>query len=203
MIRREIKLDCPLFAMVVDMEDLPGYVEFMKRNAHELGRRLGQRFPLATKLSREETLQHVAASISWLCTSYLQDSAYQFFQLEKADQAPGTTLAGNASLFLMLDEMTRRSAARLTIVKQAIAPDDDTVMRYAGCYLAATGAKGSQGFVGGVVQRLVEEQSAVGWTERALAENASNHVWAWYYFVISGVLALAWLLLLAWLILRK
>ena len=124
-----MKLDCPLFTLVVDMEDLPGYVEFMKRNAKELGRRLGQRYPLATKLSREETLKNISASINWLCTAYLQDSAYQFFQLEKGDQAPGTLLTGNANLFLMLDEMTRRSESLTSIVKQAIAPDGDTVMR--------------------------------------------------------------------------
>jgi hypothetical protein len=199
-IRRETKLDCPVMAAVVDMEDLPGFVEFMKRNSRELGRRVGQRFPLATKLSRDETAANIGSSISWLCTSYLQDSAYPFFQMEKADQTPDALLPGNANLFLMLDEMSGRSTSLTTIVKQAIAPDNDAAMRYAGCYLAATGAKGSQGFVGGVMQRLIDEQSAVSWTDRARADDADSHTWGWYYTLFAAVLVIGWVGLLGWII---
>ena len=86
------------------------------------------------------------------------------------------------------------------IIQQAIAPGQEPLFRYAGCYLAATGEKGSQGFVAGVFQKLLREQSAVSWTQAALYEDGQSHTWANYYFMLALVLLVLWALFLAGLV---
>lgn len=202
--RQETRLDCPLAAMVVDMEELPGFTEFIQRQPlSELGNRRGSGFPMATRLSREETLEQVRISLTWVCTTYLQDSVYRVFATEsvgKPDVAP--LIAGNTRMMLLLDEMNARADSLVAILQQAVAPTNDTLLRYAGCYLSATGPKGSQAFVAGVLQKLVKEQSSVSWTENALQEDAQSRTWATYYMAASFVLAVLWVLLLIWLFIR-
>jgi hypothetical protein len=202
--RAEMKLDCPVVSLLVDMEQLPGLEDYLQRQPpKELGNRQGGSFPMATRLSREEIVQHVRASLAWVCTSYLQDGAYRLFQTEtQANPNPTVLMPGNSRLVLMLDEMNERAEALSWIVSRAIAPDNDALFRYSGCYLAGTGPKGGQGFVAGVFQKMVREQSSVGWTEVALAEDAQMHTWSKYYLVLSIVLLLAGCALLALIIMR-
>jgi IcmF-related N-terminal domain len=190
--RREMKLDCPLITLLVDMEELPGFVDFMRRQSpKELGSRRGNGFPMSTRLSREEVLHQVRRSLNWVCTTYLQDSVYRAFQTETPavkDVAPH--LPGNSRLVLLLDEMNERAESVAGIVQQAIAPENAPLFRYAGFYFAATGAKGAQAFVAGIVQKMVKEQSSVSWTQAALAEDADCHRWAKFYQGLSAVLLL-------------
>jgi hypothetical protein len=191
-VRQEMKLDCPVVSLLVDMEEAPGFGELMKRQSpKDLGNRRGSGFPMATRLGREELLAEVKKSLAWVCTTYLQDSVYRIFQAETPEKAdPNPLFPGNASLVLLLDEMNERADALSAIVQQAIAPGQEPLFRYAGCYMAATGAKGSQGFVAGVFQKMVREQSCVGWTQAALDEDAQCHTWATYYVILAGVLFL-------------
>jgi hypothetical protein len=198
--RQVMKLDCPLVSLLVDMEDLPGFAEFMRRQPpKELGNRRGNGFPMSTRLSRQEVLEQVRISLAWVCTTYLQDNVYRIFDAEKAEKADlSPIVAGNARLVLLLDEMNARAESVCAILQQAIAPENDTLFHYSGCYLAATGGKESQAFVAGVFQKLVKEQSSVSWTEAALAEDAQCQTWATYYLAAAGVLAVLWCVLLAW-----
>jgi len=202
--RQEMKLDCPVVTLLVDMEHLPGFADFLQRQpSKELGNRHGNGFPMATRLSREELVDQVRMSLAWVCTTYIQDSVYRLFQGETpANKDPGPLFPGNARMVLLLDEMNERAEALSWIISRAIAPEEDAMFRYSGCYLAATGPKGSQGFIAGVFQKMVKEQSAVGWTDAALHEDAQFHTWAKCYLVLAIVLALAWCALLAWIIIR-
>ena len=191
-IRQEMKLDCPILSLVVDMEDIPGFAEFIKRTPpKERERRLGVRFPMSTKLPAAQIRSQIEKSLRWACTTYLQDNVYPKFQNETPTlQEASPLFPDNARLFLMLEEMSRRAEHLATIINQAVIPQEQTVLRYAGCYLAATGTLGCQGYAGGVLQRLTDEQSCVGWTEEALAEDADCRTWAYYYSIMAGVLAL-------------
>ncbi len=204
MVRQEMKLDCPLVSLLVDMETVPGFADFLQRQpAKDLGNRHGNGFPMATRLSREEVVEQIRLSLSWVCTTYVQDSVYRIFQGETPTSTDVNPLfPGNARLVLLLDEMNERAESLSWVVSRAVAPEEDALFRYAGCYLAATGPKGSQAFVAGVIQKLVKEQSSVGWTDAALAEDAQFHTWATYYFILSVVLALLWCALLTWIIIR-
>jgi IcmF-related N-terminal domain len=198
--RHHMKLDCPLVTLLVDMEELPGFVEFMRRQpSRELGTRRGSGFPMSTRLSREEVLEEIRTSLAWICTTYVQDSVYRAFQAETAASPdPLPLIPGNSRLALLLDEMNERTDSLALIVQQAIAPERDALFRYSGCYLSATGEKGSQAFVAGVFQKLVKEQSAVSWTQTALAEDSQCHVWASYYFIMALVLLVVWVGLVVW-----
>jgi hypothetical protein len=178
-----MKLECPVVALLVDMEHLPGFADFLQRQpAKELGNRHGNGFPMATRLTREEIVDEVRTSLTWVSTTYLQDSVYRIFQVETpANKDPLPLIPGNSRMVLMLDEMNERAEAL-------------------GCYLAATGGKGNQAFVAGVFQKMVREQSCVGWTDAALIEDAQYHSWARTYFIGALVLALVWCGLLAWII---
>lgn len=200
--RAELKLDCPLVSLVVDLEQMPGFPDFLQRQPpKELGNRHGNGFPMATRLSRDEVVEQVRLSLAWVCTTYLQDSVYRLFQGETpANTDPSPLFPGNARMVLLLDEMNERAEALSWIISRAIAPESDSLFRYAGCYLAATGPKGSQGFVAGVFQKLVKEQSCVGWTEAAIVEDTDFHTWAKYYFALAVLLALSWCALLIWIV---
>jgi hypothetical protein len=197
-VRRELKLDCPLVSLLVDMEQLPGFPEFMQRQPpKELGNRRGSGFPMATRLPRDEVLEHVRASLGWVCTTYLQDSVYRIFQGESPQgEDPATLFPGNARLVLLLDEMNERAASLELIVHNAIAPENEPLFRYSGCYMAATGGRGSQAFVAGVFQKLVKEQSGVSWTDAALAEDAECRTWATYYLILAFALLVSLVVLL-------
>jgi hypothetical protein len=189
----------------VDMEEAPGFPDLMKlQPPKELGNRRGSGFPMLTRLTPEALLEQVHASVSWVCTTYLQDTVYRIFGSEtaaKPDAAP--LLPGNSRMAQLLDEMHNRAPSLVAIVQQAIAPPQDSLFRYSGCYLAATGPKGSQAFAAGVFQKLVKEQSSVSWTARAVAADAESRKWATYYLAGAAVLAVLWALLLAWLIVRS
>jgi hypothetical protein len=202
--RHEMKLDCPVVSLIVDMESMPGFPEFMARQPpKELGNRRGNGFPMATRLSRNETLDEIRRSLHWVCTTYLQDSVYRIFQSETPTFREALAFfPENSHLFQLLDEMNQRADSLSTIVLEAVGPENDSLYRYAGCYLAATGPKGNQAFVAGVFQKMVKEQSCVGWTEAALAEDSQSRTWANYYLMLSGVMFILLLALGAWFFLR-
>jgi hypothetical protein len=202
--RQESKLDCPLVAVLADMEEITGFTDFIQRQPPgEIGNRRGSGFPMLTRLKPEELLDQVRASVSWICTTYMQDNVYRVLASESAakpDVKP--LLPANGRLALLLDEMHMRSEPLIAIVQQAIAPPQDSMFRYSGCYLAATGPRGSQAFVAGVFQKLLKEQNSVTWTPRAVTEDTENAGRALYAFAATCVLTVLWLLLLVWLIMR-
>jgi hypothetical protein len=191
-------------SLLVDMEDVPGFVEFIQRQPDkERGNRRGNGFPMSPRLSREGILDEIRKSLTWVCTTYLQDCVYRIFQAETpANKDAGPLFPGNARLVLLLDEMNERADALNVIIQQAIAPGNDSLLRYAGFYLAATGPVGSQAFVTGVFSKMLKEQSCVSWTQAALAEDRQCRTWANYYFMLALVLGLLWVLLLVWIIIR-
>ena len=194
-IRHEIKVDCPHVTALVDFEELPGALDFIQRqSAKELKSRRGSGFPVATRLSREAIVDQVRLSLNWVCTTYLQDSIYKgAFQTETPTNSDmAGAVAANSRLILLLDEMNDRADAVGSIVRQVIAPESDSLFRYAGFYLAATGAKGKQAFVAGILEKLVREQNAVTWTQAAKAEDGQCRAWANYYFLAAWALFLLW-----------
>ncbi|MBM3994731.1 MAG: hypothetical protein FJ303_11345 [Planctomycetes bacterium] len=188
-VRDEWKLECPVVSVVVDMEELPGFVEFIEgQPPSELGNRRGQGFPMSTRLSREEILDEIRKSITFVCTTYMQDSVYSDFQTETPTESNVMAFfPGNAKLMVLLDEMNRRCDALNVIVEQAIGPMHDPLFRYSGCYFAATGSEGQQAFIAGVLQKLVREQSSVAWTQAALDADSQCYLWSNLYFVLSIV----------------
>jgi hypothetical protein len=186
-IRRVMKVQCPIFAMAVDMEQLPGFRDFIhRRTASERARRIGQRFPLNPPDLRDEGLHDkLGEAVQWLGHNIVRDLVYRVFKTE-----PGGKLGVNHDLFLLLDEMRDRKDHLARFIVQGIARDVDGPLLFGGCYLAATGAERErdQAFVRGVLARLFENQNYVSWTEQALAEDSRCHSATWAGYVVLGVL---------------
>lgn len=185
-VRRIMKVQCPIFAMVVDMEQLPGFREFIhRRTADERKRRIGQRFPLNPPDLRGDDLEDkLGESILWLGHHGVRDLVYKIF---KADAAK---LDANHELFLLLDEMRIRKDHLAQFLVQAIARDADAPLLFGGCYLAATGAEKDrdQAFIRGVLARLFDQQHCVAWTDQARIEDARYHSMTFFGYVALAVL---------------
>jgi hypothetical protein len=188
--RKEMKIDCPVVNMLVDLEDLPGFADFLTRQRpKELASRRGGSFPMATRLSREETRQQMKTSLAWVCTTYLQDSVYSVFQSEtEANKDVSPLFPGNSRLTMLLTEMNERADPVCDIVLSAMMPENEPMFRYSGFYFAATGAVGVQGFIAGVFQKLVKEQASVTWTQAALDSDAECYASASTYATTTYVL---------------
>ena len=161
---------------------------------------------MATRLSREGILDQLRISLSWACTTYLQDSIYKSaFKTETPNDAEvNEHVAANSRLVLFLDQMNERAEPLSSIILQAIAPENESLYRYAGFYLAATGdSKAKQAFVAGIVEKMIREQNAVTWTQAAKAEDAQCRAWAGYYFITAWVLLIVWLAFAGWIIYKN
>jgi hypothetical protein len=202
--RQGLKLDCPLVVLLADMEQVAGFTEFIQRQPQrELGNRRGCGFPMMTRLPSAKVVEQVVQSVAWICSTYMPDSIYRLFGTETAAKPDGeASLAGNARLVLLLDELHSLVEPLSSIVEQAMAPPHEDLLRYSGCYLAATGARDSQAFVAGVFQKMLKEQNCVSWTSHAVAEDAHNRTWANYYAVAASLLAVVWVLVLAYIVTR-
>jgi hypothetical protein len=189
-IRRVMKVRCPMFAMVVDMEQLPGFSDFIhRRTASERSRRIGQRFPLnPPDLHGPELQEKLGEAAQWLGHNIVRDLVHRVFKTD-----PGAKLNVNHDLFLMLDEMRERKDHLARFLKQGLARDDDGPLLFGGCYLGATGVERDkdQAFVRGVLARLSENQNYVSWTDQALADDARSHTVTWVGYILLAVIVVA------------
>jgi hypothetical protein len=195
-IRSVFQLECSVLAVLGDMETLPGFSQFMQgQSAEDKKRRFGQRYPLATNLKREQTLEQIRDSIGFLGNDYVQQSISKHFQFETPDQPGlGPSFETNSALVLLMDEMRMRAGPLSRVIEQAVARDKH-LWRYGGCYLAATGEKGQQAFVPQLFERLFQNRNAVNWSDEILAEDQKcQSQRSLGYFLI----ALAWAGLIAY-----
>ena len=186
----EMRIDCPVVSVLVDLEDLPGFNDFLLlQTAKELVGRRGCSFPMSTRLSRDELRQQIRTSLAWACTTYLQDSVHAVFQCENdANKDAFPLFPGNARLAMLLAEMSERVDAVCDIVLPAMMPENQPMLRYSGFYFAGTGAVGSRGFIAGIFQKLVKEQASVTWTQAALDADAECYALAASYTTTIWIL---------------
>jgi hypothetical protein len=192
-LRQVLKVQCPIFTLLVDVEQLPGFSDFLqRRSAGERTRRIGQRFPLAPPdLNQETYFEKLEDSVAWLTDHVVRDLAYRVFKVESG---PKAKLSINHDLFLFVEEMRERKTHLSRFVAQGIARDADAAPLFGGSYMGGTGAdrEREQGFVRGVFQRLLDCQNYISWTDRALSDDAraSRISFVGYLFLTLLVLAL-------------
>lgn len=199
-----LRVDCPHFALVCDMETANGFSEFLQRfTPRERLRRLGQSCPLFPDLggagaesSAGDAVPHLLDSLAkWLCQSIVPLWVYRKFQIEKADTPDRSALVGsNGRLFLLVDELQERSKRLGTILARGLAQRAvPGPLLFGGCYLAGTGSdpEREQAFVRGLMDRLAESQSCVYWTQATQAEEASYAFWTTLGWTILALAILA------------
>jgi hypothetical protein len=197
--RSALGLHCPVLSVLCDMESAPGFTEFVAQfSSRERVRRMGQRCPLVPVIEPTRKVEGILRDLAyWLCTGFMRLWLYQKCQLEKpAGKSLEEVFAINSSLFLLLKEMHERQDHLARILEAGFtrhAPVD--WLLFGGCYLAATGsdAQHNQAFMNGVLERLVEGEACVYWTEDVLRQEARLQGWinAGWGILVVGVLAAA------------
>jgi hypothetical protein len=190
-VRQTLKCQCPVLALVADIEDLPGFDELIQRFEPEaLTRRVGQRFPLVPDLPHEQIAPKAAAAVHWVCAVLVPSWIVRLFNPPNV----GGAMEVNTRLFRLMFLVQQRQLRLGEIIRRALAQDGEPLW-FAGCYLAGTGrGPPRQAFLPGVFQRIVQEQDKVSWTHDALADDRWRNTMA---SVGYGVVAVLWLVSLA------
>lgn len=190
-LRRALRVHCPVFALVCDLETTLGFREFIKRlRPEDRNRRVGQRFPLAANVNGDVLLDKVDSAVEWLSNNLLREWVYKLFRVESASaESYEPTVTGNARLYELLNEMRERSPRLSAIVKRALEAEANGNLLFGGCYVAGTGSEPA--FVAGVFQRLIDHQNAVTWTDAAFLDDARSHRLTTTGYTVLIILGLA------------
>jgi hypothetical protein len=198
--RKVLRVNCPVFALVCDLEKAPGFADFLARFPEaQRQRRLGQRFPLAPDVEPAALPGLTESLVRWVCNNLFPAWATKLFRVEASTaEELAAVVRGNAALFQLVQHMHERQKHYGRLVVRALAADDSAPWLFGGCYVCSTGGNArEQAFVAGVFRRLIENQNFVSWTAEALAEDEAHRRWTKYGYVGVGLTAMA-LLLLVW-----
>lgn len=182
--REVLQVNCPLFALVCDMENATGFREFIDRfpKGHRQ-RRLGQQFPYVADLNPTVGGQLIDGGVQWICQELFPPLVYRLMRLEKAGgpDKVSSTLRGNMNLYQLLCEVRERRRRLARILSLTIAAETNEAILFGGCYLAATGrSTREQAFIAAVFHRLLENQNFVSWTAGAREEETDYRRWVRY-----------------------
>jgi hypothetical protein len=196
--RDVLQVHCPLFVMVCDVENVPGFEEFIGWfQEKERGRRVGQRFPLVPDIDVEKVGAKVDESVRWIGDVVVPSWVYKLFRVESTANGAADPTRFNTRLFRMMVAMRERQKRLSRILVRGIPLDEEGPPLFGGCYIAGTGKDArSQGFVAGVFQRLSLEQNFVSWTAKGEAEEARFRWLTSLAYVAVGLLGVAAIALL-------
>ncbi len=166
-----VRLHCPLFALICDMETLPGFREFITCHKRDKMRRIGQRFPMESpelSRSKDTMVRAVDGVIQGFCSHGVRDLIYPYFEV----RPPEANIEKNRKLLLLLDQLRERKDHLGRILANGLPRLDNQPPLFGGCYFAATGtAEQDQAFARGALKRLIECQNNVRWADAALHED--------------------------------
>jgi hypothetical protein len=169
------------------MEREPGFRELVRRVGREPA--ATQRFGKGYDIRSQATPQEMSSLSSHVCGAF-EDWVYTLFRERGALTRPG-----NTRLYGLLCKVRCTLKTRLSEVlgrgfgfdKQQT-PTDDPFL-FSGCYFSATGeTPDRQAFVRGVIDKLIDEQEQVEWTQHALEDELRYRRWALTGLVVSGLL---------------
>lgn len=181
MLQQELDLRCPVTALIVGLESERGFRELVRRVGSERAssQRFGRRYDVRT-VATPEQLQALSAHV---CGAF-EDWIYTLFREQGALSRPG-----NTKLYSLLCKIRCTLKTRLgDVLSGGFGYDErrdanDTPIPFSGCYFAATGPTADrQAFVRGVVDKLLDEQEQVEWTQRAISRDLR-----YYRFAALGI----------------
>lgn len=192
-IQQALGIRIPVTALLVGLEQDRGFIELARRLQPELlERRLGGRFDLRNCPTPIELNRHS----DQLCDAF-ESWVYRLFARDEA-------LAehrGNRKLYELISRIRYELKPRLRIFlgqafgcearDETFPSEDKNSFFFSGCYFAATAATtGRPAFVKGVLQdKLIDEQSQVEWTAKALRKQRLTSLFANLGWIIVVILA--------------
>lgn len=195
------QLNCPLLALVCDLEKAPGFPEFLEgylahcRNdderRKERKRRLGKRFGWGVDVEPRHRSAALEAETGWIGQGMFPIQIYQnLLRTEKPDREHLEEVTRRNSRLYRFMGLMRDGEKRLRrVVVHGLEARADGPALLGGCYLAATGPEPA--FIAGVFQRLLEAQAFVSWTDKALAEDAAYYRMTRYGYGLLAVVVVA------------
>jgi type VI secretion system protein ImpL len=175
-IRRILRVNCPIYAVVPGMETVPGFTEFLQRMARQVGpqmleRRVGFGIPDTRVFSGEL----ISSGLVWLSG---------WFGTWTGSLMAGDPLNhdGNAEL-ATLDSEIRRYRKRFRAICEAafLTPSESEPLLFRGLYLVGSGREASsQGFAAGLLRGarslIPSDHSSTRWTAEAQADDRRHIV---------------------------
>ena len=202
-IRESLQIECPIFALVCDLERVPGFDEFLKFFPEGQRRRLlGQQFPLAPDLDAAGRLKMIERGVQWIGDVLFPRIVYKFWSVEGADSnTAALASSANARLYEFLARI-RSSQKRLgRILNRGVVMPTVGAPMLGGSAFAATGKDlvREQGFAAGLFKLLIENQNHVAWTADARQADADYRRWTTLGYVgfvafVAAIVALGYLL---------
>jgi type VI protein secretion system component VasK len=185
--REVLQVHCPAFAMICDVEEVPGFRTFIAHFPEEQREKvLGLDLPLIPVLDESAFAVMINGGVRWIDQVLIPTLVYRLWRVEEPDHK-GTSdlLRENIQLYQVLSQLHQRRDRIVRALTRTLANETPGTALFGGCYLAATGRDASreQAFVVGVFRRLLENQNFVTWTAEALAEDADYRRWAFIGWV--------------------
>lgn len=184
---RVFRLRCPITAVVVGMEDEPGFRELVRRVGRD--RAMMQRFGKGFAVSNPPIPERLGPLCAHACGSF-EDFVYMLFRERGSLSKPG-----NTKLYALLCRIRHQVQERLeNILVNAYGSDPDKdphaePMFFSGCYFAAAGeTEDRQAFAKGVFDKLPTEERNVQWTSEALRRDRSCQRTAQLVFALDFLL---------------
>ncbi len=203
-VRDSMQVRCPVFAMVCDLENLPGFGELIARLPEdERRRRMGQRFPLMPDVEPAALPAIFDSGVNWIASKQFPARVDSLWRVESGS-GDGLTMAeavrGNVQLYQLLEQIRRRLRRLGRVLTHTVMTDGKPSTMLGGCYLAGIGTdpRTEQAFVPGVFRRLTENQDFVSWTPEQLAKEANDSRKVQFGYTVLGVLTLLVVALIAY-----
>lgn len=194
-LREATRLRCPVFAMVCDLETLPGFRELVGRLPEgQRDRRMGQRFPLVPDLEPSKIGAMIESGVLWIGRILFPNLVDRLWAVESPGQlTTAEAVGGNVRLYQMLHQVRGRMLRLSRVLIRACTGEAGAPEMLGGCYLAGTGADAAreQAFIPGVFRRLTECQDFVAWTPEALREDAGFRAWTRIGYIALTVVGVA------------
>lgn len=182
--RQALGVACPVFALVCDLETLPGFQELIARLPEEQrDRRLGQRFPLVPDVEPSEVAGMIERGVEHIGNRLLPNLVSTLWRVESSGGGPGWTapevLQGNTELYRLLGGVRDCQKRLARVLTRAALPEGAPPAMLGGCYLAGTGPDPARerAFAPGVFRRLIESQDFVAWAPEAVARDRAYRRW--------------------------
>jgi hypothetical protein len=190
--RDVLQLQCPVLALVTDLELVPGFSEFMEQfDDQERHRRVGHRLVLVPDLPREEVSRYFEDVVRHVCQGLTSTWVYKYFKLEETREELPEVVKFNSLLYQVLHRLRQLDRPLARILNRALVTPHAVPFMLGGCYFGGTGPTPTQqAFVGGVFRRLKEEENRVSWTPEAIDEERDYDRWTQWGYAGLGVFLL-------------
>ena len=176
-VREQLQVECPVVALVCDVEQIPGFADFMTFFPEGQRKRfLGQQFPLVPDLDASGKVKMVERGVQWVANVQFPLLIYKNWEPEPIGlvETPPSASA-NVRLYRFLSELRERQRRIGRVLTRGVVMPTGGRAMLGACGFAATGRDivREQGFGAGAFRFLVDNQNHVAWTPEAVEGDAA------------------------------